>query len=183
MTMTKTKAHQGEIRIQHIPMKKIDAPSGLRARRNCTELVASIQRVGVLQPIRVIRRGRRYRIVDGGRRYHACQRLGWSEIPAIIVEVDDFHAELIAIDVNLMREEFTPFERGILRQRRRELSRMIYKRRNGPGRGHRKDEPEARTGLAADRPSRMQSTLHTIVQLIRRLLGIQDKRHSAAALR
>jgi ParB/RepB/Spo0J family partition protein len=172
MQTTNTKDYQREILIQHIPLRKIDAPTGERAQRNLTEIIASVQRVGVLQPIKVIRRGRRYRIIDGGRRYHACQRLGWSEIPVIILEVDDLHAELIAIDVNLMREEFTPSERRAARQRRRELSRTIYKHRNGPRQRRRKDEPQACSAPAVDSPSSMQSTPRTIVQLIGRLFGL-----------
>jgi ParB/RepB/Spo0J family partition protein len=182
MKISNINAHQREILIQHIPLRKIDAPTSERAQRNLTEIIASVQRVGVQQPIKVICRGRRYQIIDGGRRYYACQRLGWSEIPAIIVEVDDLHAELIAIDLNLMREEFTPSERRAARQRRRELSRTIYKHRNGPRQGRRKDEPQACSAPAVDSPSSMQSTPRTIVQLIRRLMGIQDKRHSQAAL-
>jgi hypothetical protein len=63
---TEVNNHQRGRLMQHISMRQIDAPSSERARRNLTELVASIQRVGVMEPIKVIRRGRRYRIIDGG---------------------------------------------------------------------------------------------------------------------
>jgi ParB family chromosome partitioning protein len=182
MNITKSKDYQTKNLLQYIPLREIDAPTSQRARRNPTELVASVQRVGVIEPITVIRRGRRYRIINGERRYHACRRLGWSEIPVIILEVDDLHAELIAIDVNLMHEELTVFERGAARQRRRELCRMIDKHRNGPRRGHRTDEQQACSAPAIDSPSRQESTLRTILQLIRRLLGIQGKRPSPAVL-
>ena len=75
MKITKVGNHQAEIRIQHISMEKIDVPPSQRGLRNLTALVASIQRLRLLQPILVVPMGPRYRVLDGQRRYHACKRL------------------------------------------------------------------------------------------------------------
>ncbi len=47
------------------------------------ELAASIQAVGVIQPIIVCREGERYTIVAGERRYRAARLAGLEQIPAI----------------------------------------------------------------------------------------------------
>src|SRR6185503_2299465 len=51
------------------------------------ELFLSIKIHGILQPITLRERydsTKKYEIIDGGRRYHACQLLGLKTIPAII---------------------------------------------------------------------------------------------------
>jgi len=175
--MTKVSNHQTEIRIQYIPMEKIEVPPRRRGLRNLTALVASIQRLRLLQPIVVAPMGPRYRVLDGGRRYHACQRLGWSKIPAIILSVEDQLAELIAIDVNLMREELTPSEQGEQRRRRRELSTSIYRQnthRNSPRQVHRKDKQQEFSPPATKTPSKEKRTPRTIQQPV--LIDIGDQR-------
>ena len=161
MKMHKSNDQQREMRIQYIPMGKIDIPSGQRKSGNPTARVASLQRVGLLQPILVTPRGSRYLVIDGRDRYYAYASLGWATIPAIILWVDDQHAELIAIDANLMREQQTPSERDELRRRRRELCGTIYrqnKHQNGLGAAHRKEREKEDSASAADNPSKMERT-------------------------
>jgi ParB-like chromosome segregation protein Spo0J len=166
MKVDRSKDHQKEILIQHIPVGKIDIPSGQQKSGNPTARLASIQRVGLLQPILVTPRGSRYLVIDGRDRYYACASLGWATIPAIILWVDGQHAELIAIDANLMREERTPSERRELRRRRWELCGTIYrqhKHRNGLGAAHRKEREKEDSASAADIPSKMERTRLTIL--------------------
>jgi ParB-like chromosome segregation protein Spo0J len=114
-------------------------------------------------------------VIDGRHRYHACKRLGWSTIPAIVLSVDDQVAELIAIDVHLMREELTPSERDHLRQQRKESVTTIqrqHKNRNSPGQAQRKEEQNEGSSPVANIPSRIESTPRTLLQLIGRLFGI-----------
>ncbi len=80
------------------------------------ELVASIEEMGVLQPI-LIRpnpeagSGRApYRIISGERRYRAALEAGLFEIPAIEMEVSEQEALEIALIENLQRKDLTPFE-------------------------------------------------------------------------
>jgi len=46
-------------------------------------LIRSIERVGLLYPILV---NKSMQVVDGHRRLKACERLGWDEVPIIVVE-------------------------------------------------------------------------------------------------
>jgi len=185
MNVIEIKQQQPETLIEHIPMRKIDIPPRQRKLGNLTGLVASIQRLRLQQPILVVRRGSRYQIIDGRRRYHACKRLGLSAIPAIVLAVDDQVAELIAIDVHLMREELTPSERDELRRLRGEIvttTQRQHKKRNTPQQAQRTEQHNESSSPAANTPSRMESTPRTILRLIGRLFGIQGKGHSSAAL-
>src|SRR5688572_2226440 len=53
------------------------------------ELAQSIVANGVVQPIVVRRKGERYEIVAGERRWRAAQRAGLTKIPAAIKDVSD----------------------------------------------------------------------------------------------
>jgi ParB-like chromosome segregation protein Spo0J len=137
------------------------------------------------QPIVVTPIGSRYRVLAGKRRYHACQALGWSTIPVIILSVNDQLAELIAIDTNLTRERLAPSERDELRRRRREISAMISKQRknrNSPRQAQRHENRKANRSPAGNTASRIESTPRTILQLIGRLSGIHGKSYRPAAL-
>jgi len=75
------------------------------------ELADSIRTHGVLQPISV-RRGEngRYIIVAGERRWRAARICGISNIPAIILDVNEGAAAELALIENLQREDLNPVE-------------------------------------------------------------------------
>lgn len=75
------------------------------------ELAASIQAVGLLQPVvvRKIMPGR-YEIVMGERRWRACQIAGLLHIPAIVRETSDDDLLRNALIENLHREQLNPLE-------------------------------------------------------------------------
>ena len=54
-----------------------------------SELIASIKEKGVLQPILVRRRGERYEIIAGERRFRAAQSLALDEVPVVIKDVTE----------------------------------------------------------------------------------------------
>lgn len=74
------------------------------------ELVDSIQRVGVLEPLLVRRSADGYQIISGERRYRAARMAELEELPCIVLEVDDTRALEIALIENLQREDLSPFE-------------------------------------------------------------------------
>ena len=74
------------------------------------DLVASISKHGVLEPLLVRRRDGGYELVSGERRLHAAMQVGLSELPCIELEVDDHNALEIALVENLQRQDLTPFE-------------------------------------------------------------------------
>jgi ParB family transcriptional regulator, chromosome partitioning protein len=75
------------------------------------ELAASINEVGLLQPV-VVRSlgGGRYELVMGERRWRACQRAGLDYIPAIVRETPDNDMLRDALLENLHRQQLDPLE-------------------------------------------------------------------------
>ncbi len=74
------------------------------------ELSDSIKQNGVLQPILVRKKGQKYEIVAGERRYQASKLAGLKEIPVIIREIDDAEVFQLALIENLQRADLTPIE-------------------------------------------------------------------------
>lgn len=75
------------------------------------ELSQSIASHGVIQPIAVRSSGDGfYKIIAGERRYRAAKMAGLSEIPAIIMELDERSASEVAIIENIQREDLTVIE-------------------------------------------------------------------------
>lgn len=74
-------------------------------------LAASINEVGVLQPIIVREAGDdSYTLVAGERRWRAARKVGLKEIPAIVRESDDRALLTEALVENLQREDLSPLE-------------------------------------------------------------------------
>lgn len=74
------------------------------------ELQASIAVYGVLVPIIVRKRGDKFELVAGERRWRACAALRKETIPAIVRESDDRDSLEVAIIENLQRENLNPLE-------------------------------------------------------------------------
>lgn len=90
-----------------------DQPFKVIEDESMTELVKSIKEVGVLVPI-IVRRieNGKYEIISGHRRKRACELAEISEIPSIIMELDDDEAAILLVDSNLQREHILPSERA-----------------------------------------------------------------------
>ena len=74
-------------------------------------LADSIAAHGVLQPILVREVGpERYAIVAGERRWRAAKLAALSEIPAIVVDMDEKTAAEVALIENIQREDLNPIE-------------------------------------------------------------------------
>jgi ParB family transcriptional regulator, chromosome partitioning protein len=75
------------------------------------ELAASIEAVGLLQPVVVRHMGSgRYELIMGERRWRACQLAGIEVIPAIVRETSDDDMLRKALIENLHREQLNPLE-------------------------------------------------------------------------
>jgi ParB family chromosome partitioning protein len=74
------------------------------------ELAQSIIANGIVQPIVVRRKGNRYEIVAGERRWRAAQRAGLRRIPAAVKDVSDDKLLELALIENIQREELNPVE-------------------------------------------------------------------------
>jgi ParB family chromosome partitioning protein len=74
------------------------------------ELMTSIRKDGLLQPILVRPFESGYQIVAGERRWQACKRLGKETIPAKILFLDDVEAQQVALVENLQRDNLNAIE-------------------------------------------------------------------------
>ncbi|BDH63806.1 stage 0 sporulation protein J [Lysinibacillus sp. PLM2] len=74
------------------------------------ELAQSIIEHGIIQPIVVRKKGSKYEIVVGERRYRAAKLANLEEVPAIVKEMSDEQMMEVAILENLQREDLTPIE-------------------------------------------------------------------------
>lgn len=74
------------------------------------ELKASIKEKGILVPILVRLKDGKHEVVAGERRLKAARSLNVPEVPAIIREVSDQEALVLALIENIQREELNPIE-------------------------------------------------------------------------
>lgn len=77
---------------------------------NLEELAQSIRANGVVQPIVVRRRGLKYQLVAGERRWRASQIAGLQKIPAMVKEVPDEKLLELALIENIQRQELNAIE-------------------------------------------------------------------------
>src|SRR4051812_11896654 len=75
------------------------------------DLAASIEQIGVLQPVlaRDVGDGT-FQLIAGERRWRAARRAGLTTIPAIVRRTDDLHSIEQALVENLHRQDLTPLE-------------------------------------------------------------------------
>ena len=101
---------------RRIPLRDI-RPNPLQPRAtfdpgDLAELESSLKTHGLLQPV-VVRNapsGNGFELVAGERRLRAATRLGWTDIPAIIRQVDDSALLTLALIENLQRADLNPVE-------------------------------------------------------------------------
>jgi len=104
-----------ETGVQKVPIASIRAnpyqPRKEFRDEELADLEASLKATGLLQPITLRPAGRgAYELIAGERRLRAATRLGWTEIPAIVREVDDRTLLTFAIVENLQRVDLNPLE-------------------------------------------------------------------------
>jgi ParB family chromosome partitioning protein len=96
-----------------------DQPRKEFGPKGVEELVKSIRRIGLLQPIVVAPpRDNKFMIVAGERRWRACIELEWEKIPAIVLDDETYQQiktgkltiEELALIENLHREGLNPVE-------------------------------------------------------------------------
>jgi ParB family chromosome partitioning protein len=73
-------------------------------------LAESIRENGQLDPVKVIRQGDGYQIVDGECRYRACLRAGLETLRAVVLDVDEGQRLAIQATANLARQDVRPCE-------------------------------------------------------------------------
>ena len=79
-------------------------------KESLNELAASIKEHGVLQPIVVVKVGKKYHIVAGERRWRASKLAGLEKIPAIVRTLNAQNKLELSIIENAQREDLNPIE-------------------------------------------------------------------------
>ena len=109
-----------EIPLQQI-MPNPNQPRTDFAEEKIAELMASIEKDGLLQPILVRPEGSNYQIIAGERRWQACKRLKYKSIAAKSGIANDIEAQEIALVENLQRDNLNAIEEARGYQRLIEL--------------------------------------------------------------
>ena len=98
----------------HVDITKIQPnPNQPRTHFNETllqELSESNRENGVLHPLLVRKKGQKYEIIAGERRYQASKLAGIEKLPVIIKDVDDQKMLELALIENLQRSDLNPIE-------------------------------------------------------------------------
>ena len=109
MQCQKIKTYMETGRVVFLPVDAI-RPNPAQPRRifheeALEELSASIRRHGVLQPLSVRRREAGFELVCGERRLRAARLAGLSEVPCILMRMDDAESSMTALVENLQRQD------------------------------------------------------------------------------
>ncbi len=109
MQCQKLRTYMETGRVVFLPIKAILSnpaqPRKLFRQEPLEELAESIRRHGVLQPISVRRVGVSYELIAGERRLRAASMAGLTEIPCILMNMDEKESGMAALLENLQRED------------------------------------------------------------------------------
>ena len=113
----KTKAEMKEVQdkaLSEIKISEIDPNMGQPRKSfnedELLELAESIKIHGVIQPIILTKRGKRYEIIAGERRWRASKLAGLTKIPAVIREYTDKEIMEVSLIENIQRQDLNPIE-------------------------------------------------------------------------
>lgn len=97
-----------------VALRLIDEPErALRRQIDPTEvesMAESIQRIGLLQPIGVVKTDGRYRVAYGHRRYLACRVANLDPVPVVILDGTELDASRRQAAENMVRRDLSPIE-------------------------------------------------------------------------
>lgn len=107
-------AVQQEGNVQQIETSKLVAnpfqPRKVFQDEALEELAQSIREHGIIQPIIARKKGRKYEIIAGERRFRAAKLAGLEQLPVLLKDMTEQQMMEVAILENLQREDLTPIE-------------------------------------------------------------------------
>ena len=74
------------------------------------ELADSIRLHGIVQPLIVKKKGNRYFIIAGERRFRAARLAGLEEVPVLVADYDEAEIHEVSLIENIQREDLNPIE-------------------------------------------------------------------------
>lgn len=92
-------------------------------------LAANIKEEGLNIPIEVRpapKKPGKYVLVTGGHRHAAVTQLGWSEVDAVVLDVNPDQARLREIDENLYRADLTELDRAVFLAEKKRLHEKLH---------------------------------------------------------
>jgi ParB family transcriptional regulator, chromosome partitioning protein len=101
--------------VQDLEVSKLRPPlHSVRLDDQIADLVTSISKIGLLQPIvvRLTERDDFYEVVAGYRRFQACKKLGYKKISSHVVKLGDKEAFEVSLMENLDRSSLDAIEEG-----------------------------------------------------------------------
>ena len=109
MQCQKLKTYMETGRVMFLPVRAIrpnpSQPRKIFRPEALDELANSIRQHGILQPLSVRRVGNSYELIAGERRLRAAQLAGLTDIPCIVMNMDDRESGLTAMVENLQRQD------------------------------------------------------------------------------
>ncbi|MBS6610840.1 MULTISPECIES: ParB/RepB/Spo0J family partition protein [Peptoniphilus] len=77
------------------------------------DLSKSIKKYGIIQPLLLKKKGEKYEIIAGERRFRAAANVGVVKVPAIVKNVSDEISDRISIIENIQRKDLNPVEEAM----------------------------------------------------------------------
>lgn len=109
MQLQKLKTYMETGRVVFLPARAIRPnpaqPRKIFREEALSELADSIRQHGILQPLSVRRVGTNYELIAGERRWRAAQQAGLTEIPCIVMTMDEKESGMAAMIENLQRQD------------------------------------------------------------------------------
>jgi ParB family transcriptional regulator, chromosome partitioning protein len=124
-----------------------DQPRRTFDQQALEELGASIKRYGILQPLIVSPKGKKYVLIAGERRWRAAQLAGLKDVPAIVRKREELERLEIALIENVQRVDLAPLEQAVSIEKLHQQFNLSYQ-------------------IIAERLGKGHSTVHNIVRLL-----------------
>ena len=114
MQCQKIKTYMETGRVVFLPAKAIetnpDQPRQIFTEESLRELAESIRRHGILQPLSVRRTATGYQLIAGERRLRAGILAGLTELPCLLMRLDDQESGAVSLVENLQRQDLDYIE-------------------------------------------------------------------------
>ena len=90
-----------------------DNPYKVKDNEEMQDLIDSIKKYGIIEPLIVRKRDKGgYEIISGHRRKYACEKAGIKQVPVLIRDMDKNLAIITVVDSNLQRQDILPSEKA-----------------------------------------------------------------------
>ena len=117
MQCQKLKTYMETGRVVFLPVRSIRPnpaqPRKIFKEESLDELADSIRQHGILQPLSVRRTGNNYELISGERRLRAAELAGVTDVPCILMNMDDKVSGFVALVENLQRQDLDFIEEAM----------------------------------------------------------------------